>query len=120
MTQFITAKDSHRHSLETLNQLQEYDEFMESIQTVVDLGCGAGLDLEWWATRTTREDFPKPLNIQCTGVDIHTELPIAKAYTNITYQRTDFEETIYPPKKINLMFYGRITRFSLLLIQFKP
>ena len=70
MSLFATSQDSHKHSLEILNQLQEYDEFMESIQTMVDLGCGDGLDLEWWATRTTRDDNPEPLNIQCVGVDL--------------------------------------------------
>jgi len=66
---FANAEASHQHSLETLNMLQEYDEFMESIGTLIDLGCGSGLDTEWWATRVTREDNPRPLNIQCTGVD---------------------------------------------------
>ena len=92
MKKFITAEESHQHALETLNQLQEYDEFMESIQTFVDLGCGDGLDLEWWATRTTREDNPQPLNIKCTGVDLTSDLPKAKEYANITYQQNNFEE----------------------------
>lgn len=71
---------------------------MESIRTVVDLGCGKGLDLEWWATRTTRDETPLPLNIKCVGVDLLPELEIAKKYQNITYQSTDFETTVYPHK----------------------
>jgi SAM-dependent methyltransferase len=92
MSLFADSRASHEHSLEVLNQLQEYDEFMESIQTVIDLGCGAGLDIEWWATRTTREDNPKPLNIKCTGVDVLPELGMAKKYPYITYQKTNFED----------------------------
>ena len=42
---FAHPGDSHNHSLETLNQLVEYDEFMESITSVVDLGCGNGDDM---------------------------------------------------------------------------
>jgi len=99
MSIFATHKDSHSHALETLSQLQEYDEFMESIQTMVDLGCGTGLDLEWWATRATREENPKPLNIKCTGVDMLDQLPVAHCYPNITYQKTDFEGKISTPAK---------------------
>jgi SAM-dependent methyltransferase len=97
MTLFATSIDSHKHSLEVLDQLQEYDDFMESIRTLVDLGCGDGLDLEWWATRETREDVPKPLNIQCTGVDINASLPIASKYNNMVYQKTDFEGQVHTP-----------------------
>jgi len=96
MSLLINAEASHAHSLHTLNALYEYDDFMESIQTVVDLGCGEGRDIEWWATRTTREENPRPLNIKCTGVDVLDELSVAKKYPNITYQKTDFEGTIYP------------------------
>ena len=96
---FRNAEESHTHSLNTLNMLYEYDDFMASIGTMVDLGCGSGLDLEWWATRTTREDTPQPLNIDCIGVDLQTQLAVAKKYANITYQSTDFETKIYPKKK---------------------
>jgi SAM-dependent methyltransferase len=97
MTSFINAEASHEHSLQTLNMLYAYDDFMESIVSVVDLGCGTGLDTEWWATRTTRDDNPRPLNIKCTGVDTLNELPIAQKYPNITYQKTDFEGPVHPP-----------------------
>jgi hypothetical protein len=96
---FRNAEESHAHSLQTLNMLYEYDDFMASIGTMVDLGCGLGLDLEWWATRTTREDVPQPLNIDCIGVDQAPQLPVAKRYPNITYQSVDFETTIIPKKK---------------------
>lgn len=93
---FIHPGDSHRHSLGTLNRLYEYDDFMASIKTVVDLGCGTGDDLAWWATRTTRDEIPQPLNIQCTGVDLTPELSLTKQHSNIFYQSSDFEDTIVP------------------------
>lgn len=96
---FRNAEESHKHSLEILNLLYEYDDFMESVGTVVDLGCGAGLDLEWWATRTTRDDEPKPLNIRCFGVDQQESLGLAKKYPSITYQRGNFEASDWCPKK---------------------
>lgn len=91
-----------RPSLEILNNLYEYDDFMASIGTLVDLGCGNGLDIEWWATRTTRDDSPIPLNIKCVGVDLESRLPVAGKYPNITYQQTNFEGTIHPP--VNQLF----------------
>lgn len=91
---FASDQASHQHSLQTLHALYEYDDFMQSITSMVDLGCGAGLDLEWWATRTTRDPQPLPLNIRCVGVDRLDDLPVAHRYRNITYQRQDFESDI--------------------------
>ena len=97
---FANAEESHAHSLQTLNLIYEYDDFMESIGAVVDMGCGTGLDLEWWATRTTRDDTPRPLNIRCLGVDVLPELSIAHKYLNIQYHKQQFEEptTIHKSK----------------------
>ena len=93
---FAHSEDSHLHSLQVLNQLYEYDDFMLSIKTVLDLGCGLGEDLAWWATRTTRDETPQPLNIQCTGVDLEPKLKLTRKHNNIFYQSSDFENTITP------------------------
>lgn len=102
---FRYAGDSHKHSLETLNLLMEHDDFMFSIRSVIDLGCGNGDDLLWWATRTTRDENPMPLNINCTGVDINPGIPQKKDYKNIKYQLVDFEKTIEPyPKGYDILW----------------
>ena len=94
---FAHPGDSHQHSLETLNQLYEYDDFMFSIRNVIDLGCGTGDDLTWWATRTTRDDSPQPLNIKCHGIDLSEKLLVATEHENISYQQYNFENTITAP-----------------------
>jgi SAM-dependent methyltransferase len=94
---FANGEQSHLHSLETLNMLQEYDEFMESIGTLIDLGCGSGEDTEWWATRMTREDNPRPLNIQCTGIDLIDQSFAPRRNPNVSYQCADFEKNIASP-----------------------
>jgi len=94
---FANAAQSHQHSLTILNMLQEYDEFMESIGTLIDLGCGQGLDIEWWVTRTTREDNPRPLNIQCTGIDTIEQSFLLRQHNNVSYQCGNFEKTIETP-----------------------
>lgn len=93
---FAHPGDSHKHSLKVLQQLYEHDDFMASIKTVLDLGCGTGEDLEWWATRTTRDEVPQPLNIRCTGIDLATEIPWSSKYRNMFYQTGDFEKDISP------------------------
>lgn len=101
---FERPEQSHQHSLRTLNLLYEFDDFMESVSTVLDLGCGAGLDMQWWATRTTRDiDNPRPLNIRCTGVD-RTEFCVTR-HANITYRSRDFElEMDLPTKRFDLLW----------------
>ena len=87
---FASAHNSHQHSLKTLDLLYEYDDFMESVGRLVDLGCGKeALDLEWWATRTTRGEEAIPLNIQCVGTDQYTNLNIQ--HKNISYQNLNIE-----------------------------
>lgn len=95
---FIHPGDSHQHSLETLNQLYEHDDFMFSLRTVVDLGCGSGDDLIWWATRTTRDDDSQPLNIKCHGIDLGGNSLVVNQHKNITYQQGNFEDPIIAPE----------------------
>lgn len=92
MATFKNSQESHEHSLRTLNDLYEHDDFMESIGRVVDLGCGTdALDLQWWANRTTRDDDPIPLNIQCMGIDQIDGIGREARELKIAYQRSDLE-----------------------------
>lgn len=88
---FVAQVSKARHSLTIMESLYQYDDFMESIGCLVDLGCGDGHDLQWWASATTREDDPQPLNIKCVGVDLFDQLGVARKFHNITYQCRDFE-----------------------------
>lgn len=101
---FSSPEDSHAHSLATLNCLYEYDDFMGSVKTLVDMGCGAGLDMEWWATRQTRDDTPKPLNIKCTGIDWRDPSPLRVRHRNIVFQSQDFEEPIMFTKSFDIIW----------------
>lgn len=94
---FTAEQAPDRPSLGILNALYEYDDFMSSISSLVDLGCGNGHDIEWWATRTTRDETPIPLNIRCVGVDLEDKLGKTKKLPNVSYQLANFEETIHTP-----------------------
>jgi ubiquinone/menaquinone biosynthesis C-methylase UbiE len=101
---FNAPESSHQHSLETLNLLYEYDDFMESVGTMADMGCGEGLDLEWWATRTTRDEQQRPLDIRCTGFDQIPRMTMARKYANVQYQRQDIEQELQSNKKFDVMW----------------
>ena len=49
MEQFSNGLLSHHHSLETLEMINQYDEFLDSISSVADFGCGSGHDINWWS-----------------------------------------------------------------------
>lgn len=92
LSSFRNSEESHAHSRQTLDVLYEHDDFMESVGRVADLGCGpAGLDALWWASATTRDDVPQPLNIQTVAIDQFETFMPARKNKNLSYQRTDLE-----------------------------
>lgn len=105
MAQFKNAHDSHAHSLKILNTLREYDTFLESLTVVADMGCGTGLDAEWFATLTTRDENPEPLNYIVYAVDQHiNRLEVdTKKLTNIVPMEGNFEERIVP-RQVDLIW----------------
>jgi hypothetical protein len=42
---------------------------LNSLHTIVDMGCGSGEDITWWATLESRDDPPVPYNYNCFAVD---------------------------------------------------
>ena len=73
MDLFKSAKESHEHSKQILNLLYDHDDFMDSISRVMDVGCGSGEDIMWWATVETRDDVPEPHNYTCYALDKNTK-----------------------------------------------
>lgn len=72
MNIFTSDDESHRHSLQTLNLIANYDDFMDSIEVVLDMGCGLGNDTAWWANKTYIDDSDKVqyYDYRCTGIDL--------------------------------------------------
>jgi len=92
---FSNAEDSHNHSLETLNLLNNYQEFMESIESMVDMGCGKhGKDITWWSNAHLLDDNDNKVyyNIDCYGVDIEDKF-LPQGAKNISFLNQDFEKT---------------------------
>ena len=106
MDQFKNEHESHDHSLSILNLLYEYDDFMDNLRTIVDMGCGAGMDSKWWATLYDREDPPNPHNYTVYGVDRNVEQvdpTFLDENPNLFLIRADIER-VRLPKKADLIW----------------
>lgn len=97
MALFKNAHYSHEHSLEVLNLLYGYDSFLDSLTTIADMGCGAGLDAEWWATLMTQDDPPEPRNYTVYAVDLdirNLDADTLRRNPNIVPVEKNFEERV--------------------------
>jgi SAM-dependent methyltransferase len=91
---FPTPRDSHTHSLMTLESLNEYTDFMDRLTTIFDMGCGHGHDLQWWANCSYLDDKGRllPRNYKCLGIDTQQLITVADLPKNARYLNGDFEE----------------------------
>lgn len=105
MGQFKNAYESHDHSLQTLELIYGYDSFLDSINVIADMGCGEGLDTEWWATLETRDDPPRPRNYEVYAVDKNISLVSnnIQALPNVKLIEGNFEQRVIP-RKVDLMW----------------
>jgi len=70
MITFKNEYESHEHSLQTLDELYNYDSFLDSLEIIADFGCGTGRDVQWWANLMTRDDPPKPRDYKVYACDL--------------------------------------------------
>jgi trans-aconitate methyltransferase len=106
MAQFRNAHDSHEHSLQILDLIYLYDSFLDSLSVVADMGCGEGLDVEWWATLETRDDPPEPRNYLVYAIDENVSR-LSKEITdlpNVKPIKANFEDPKLTPRKIDLIW----------------
>ena len=91
---FSTLKESHKHSLETLNILDGFIDFKCSINDLLDIGCGKCYDLSWWANIGDGDlENSQPLNIKCVGLDIIKPSNDESLHENIYFVEHDFNST---------------------------
>lgn len=105
MALFKNPEDSHVHSLQTLDLLYRYDDFMDTLTVVADMGCGAGHDVRWWATLETRDDVPEPHNYIVYAIDqniqqIESDI---SALPNVYPIEGNFEDRL-APRSIDLLW----------------
>lgn len=102
-----------RHSLDILNLIQQYDIFLESIRHVVDMGCGTGEDIEWWATLMNNDDPPQPYNFNCFAVDKDpVKLAQVPTRNNIHKFNNKFDEEYLFPIPIDFIWAHDSLQYS--------
>lgn len=102
-----------RHSMRILNELRQYDTFLESLKTIADMGCGDGADITWWATLESRDDPPIPYNYRCYAVDQdQRKLDQVPDLENITKLCKDFTNQRILPTNADLMFSHDSLQYS--------
>lgn len=106
MSQFANPYLSHEHSQEILGLLYGYDSFLDSLEVICDMGCGSGLDAQWWATLETRDDPPEPRQYKIYAVDrdLSRIEPEVRATPGIRWLEKNFEEEGILPQLVDLMW----------------
>lgn len=106
MEQFNDRFMGESRNLALLELLNRYDDFLDNIKVIADMGCGRGQDIQWWATLMDKDDPPKPRNLLCFAVDQNTNLmeKDIKALPNVSVINADFETALCVPRKIDLIW----------------
>lgn len=92
--------------MEILGLLYGYDSFLDSLKVICDMGAGAGLDAQWWATLETRDELPEPRNYRVYAVDknFNSVEPDVKATPGVRWLEKNFEDEYTVPEKIDLLW----------------
>ena len=97
MALFENDLQSHQHSLSILNQLAQYDSFLENLTSIADMGCGGSDDIVWWAEKeNTFEDPPVPYNYNCYAIDSNPRVLERGFPSNVHAITADFETKVLP------------------------
>lgn len=97
MALFENDAQSHQHSLSILNQLSQYDSFLENLSSIADMGCGLSDDIVWWAEKENNfEDPPVPYNYTCYAIDHDSRMLDRNLPDNVHKITADFETKVLP------------------------
>jgi len=101
------------HNQKTLDLINGYDTFLESLRTICDMGCGTGSDITWWAMLESKDDPPEPYNYNCFAVDQDpSKLSQVPDLANINKINRDFTEKQILPVSIDLMWSHDSLQYS--------
>jgi ubiquinone/menaquinone biosynthesis C-methylase UbiE len=78
-------------NIETLTILNQFQDFIDNIKTVADMGCGEGNDALWWATLTN--DNGKPRDIKINAIDQTIDRSKVIKHPNISYRECNLNNT---------------------------
>jgi hypothetical protein len=110
----FTSQDlAYQHSKKhILDLFHEYDDFMESIGRVVDLGCDTeAFNMLWFANATTRDVQQLPLNIKCIGQSNIDKL--LTKHNGISFQKGAPEMLSKTKRKFDILYCHDTLQFIL-------
>lgn len=82
--------NSRLHSQAFLELLQQYPTMMETIDNVIDVGCGEGFASCWWANVDDGdEEKPTPLEIDVTAIDKENSFKEKYEHENIKFVQSN-------------------------------
>jgi len=83
-------------------QLELYEEFMDQLEIIADMGSGKGEHSHWWATRTKQDNTPRRYTV--VAIDDKVQLDNRHRASNIRQVRKDFSETGLQKNKVDLIW----------------
>ena len=101
---FTSQEQAFQHSKKhILDLFYQYDDFMESIGRVIDLGCDTeAFNMLWFANATTRDGQELSLNIKCVGQSDIDKLLIK--HNSISFQKGAPEILSKTKKKFDILY----------------
>jgi len=108
---FTSEHLAHEHSVKNvLSYLGEQDDFMESIGTMVDIGCQReALDLQWWANAEFNDDTGTCLDIKCIGVNDIEKINVK--HKGISFQRQSVQDFKKNKKPFDVVWCYDVLQF---------
>ena len=89
--------DLHPIAKRLFGYLEDYDDLMDSITRIADMGCGAGNDIHYFANLKTPEGAPR--NISCLGIDQDLKQFRLGTPKNLKLLQANFETVRLPDKQ---------------------
>ena len=99
----------------TLQILNQYQDFIDNINVVADMGCGHGDDAWQWANLT--KDDGTPRTIQVNAVDTNLQWHSLPRHDNIDYIEKDFSSSGLAPNSQDFLWSHNSLQYSINPIQ---
>jgi hypothetical protein len=123
MDQFNNPSQSHAHAMEVIQLINQYEDFMDSVTSIADFGCGAGLDIDWWSKaeyiETTEDrngnlrETVRKRNIKCYAVDRDISQLSPSVNPAITKVEGDFEKNRVLSTEVDMIWCHNSFQFAL-------
>jgi len=110
MANGLDNRASFQHILETLDVLNRYQDFINNLRAVADMGCGSGLDSAWWAKLTKQDGTPRDIQVHAVDIDLSN---VVARHPNVNFIQGDYTSTGIAPGSLDLVWAHDSLQYSL-------